>query len=65
MSETSERTDADRLRYIAENPEVLRFLYDLFGEMTLKAGHDPLEAMRDVLDEEIEEFPTPAALRSR
>lgn len=53
-----EMSDAERLRYIAENPEVLCVLYDLFGDHKLKAGHDPLDAMRDVLDEQREQFPT-------
>jgi len=46
--------DAVRLRYLAENPEVLRYIYSLFGEMRLTAGHDALDAMRDTIDDCIE-----------
>ena len=55
--EAPDALDAARLRYIAEYPETLRFLYDLFGETQLKPGHDPLTAMRDVLDAQMEDFP--------
>jgi hypothetical protein len=55
--EAPDERDADRLRYIAENPEVLRYLYDVFGHGKLKKGHDPLVAMRDVMDEQIRLFP--------
>lgn len=56
------KVDGERLRWIATDPECLRSLYDLFGEVwiedvsgrercgLLKAGHDPLEAIRDTLD---------------
>lgn len=65
LAETARRLagDADRLRYIAENPETMRLLYDMLGEMwvnnetggvrtgLLKVGHAPLDGIRQLIDE--------------
>ena len=55
--------DTERLRYVAENPETMRFLYDMLGELwvnnetgnvrtgLLKEGHSPLDGIRQLIDE--------------
>lgn len=51
----SEHTDADRLRHIAEEPEFMRFLYDMFGERGIKSQFDRLDAIRELCDVDIDD----------
>ena len=63
--------DSQRLRHIAEEPELMRFLYDMLGEVycktdaagaiterrvgLTKADSDLLEAIRQLIDEDMED----------
>jgi hypothetical protein len=52
-------SDEARLRYIAEHPEVLRYLYDVLGcgNAAALVGYDKLAVLRATLDFQIKEFP--------
>lgn len=54
-----ETLDAGRLRYIAEQPEVLRYLYDIFTNPA--PGVDRLAQMRATLDQQMEQWPNGTA----
>lgn len=57
--------DAQRLRHIAENPEILRFLYDMLGEVYCtsdgirtglkKPESDSLAAIRSLIDADMDD----------
>jgi hypothetical protein len=66
-----EPDDAQRLRHIAEHPEILSFLYDMLGEVYVKTNEagditairtglkkpesDSLDAIRSLIDDDIDD----------
>ncbi len=65
-----EPDDAQRLCHVAENPEIMRFLYDMLGEVYCKTKgdeitnvriglkkpeSDSLDAIRQLIDEDIDD----------
>ncbi len=65
-----EPDDAQRLRHVAEHPELMRFLYDMLGEVYCKTKgdeitnirvglkkpeSDSLDAIRQLIDEDIDD----------